>query len=420
MPAFSLPYNRSEQVFSFPDGQVVDLYLPPSTPPAPDPAMEVARALAGFDFTPYQRARRVAIAINDKTRPVPHEWMLPPLLENLCAAGIQPEQVHFLIATGTHTPMPADEIEWVLPPEIAGRYSVSSHDCDDDANLVSLGTTRLGTPVAINRLFMEADLRIVVGNVEPHHFMGFSGGAKTAGIGLAGRETILRNHTLLMLPEAQIGRYAGNPIREDLEEIGGMIGIHLALNGVLNAQREIVRAFAGDPLSVMRAAIPVSRQVCQTPVRGRYDLVIASAGGAPKDINLYQAQKALTHAALLTRDGGVAVLVGACPEGVGSAGYERFMQGVRSHEEVFTKFASEGFSIGPHKAFQFAREAHRIGIIVLSELPEEKVRALLLTPARSPAEALDLATRMLGVARPTVALLPKATSTIPVLEAESA
>lgn len=415
--AFSLPYGSGQITFDLPANLSTDLIVPRDIPAASDPLQVVRSGLetwlqrGGIEL--LAQVQTAAIAINDKTRPVPHQHMLPPLLEMLEAYGIKSENIRFHIATGTHQPMPAEEFPRVLPAEMIARYHVESHDCDDPNNLVSLGTTRRGTPVTCNRRFYEADLRIVVGNIEPHHFMGFSGGIKTAGIGLGGRECINTNHILLMEPNSTIGRYTGNPIREDLEEMGPLLKVQLALNVILNGKKEIVHAVAGSPLEVMEAGIPLSRAIFQTPVSKRYDLVIASPGGHPKDINLYQAQKALTHASLLTKDGGVVILVAACPEGSGSAGYENFMRRVTSFEEVPERLLSEGFQIGPHKAYQIARDAVRLNIIVLSKMPAELVRDLLrLQPASSPAEAVATALRYLP-ADPEIAILPRATNTIP-------
>ena len=150
---------------------------------------------------------------------------------------------------------------------------------------------------------------------------------------------------------------------------------------------------------------------------GKYDLVIASAGGAPKDINFYQAQKALTHASLFARDGGVIILAAECPEGSGNRAYEEFMNGVTSPEQVFEKFRQMGFRVGPHKAFQVARDAARVKIILVSSIDPALVSKLLMTPAGSLDEALELAYRSLSPLSPDkirAAVLPRATNTIPV------
>ncbi|HSJ56584.1 MAG TPA: lactate racemase domain-containing protein, partial [Anaerolineae bacterium] len=257
--------------------------------------------------------------------------------------------------------------------------------------------------------------RIVVGVVEPHHFQGFSGGVKSAAIGLAGRETIDRNHALMADPRARLGRYADNPTRQDVEEIGQMINVHLALNAVLNGEKEIVHAFAGAPRAVMEAAVPASQQVSQVVVRAPFDLVIASPGGHPKDLNLYQTQKALAHGSLVVRDGGALILVAACPAGVGSQGYEAWMEGKSSHEEVMASFAREPFRVGPHKAYLVSRDAARVRTILVSEMAPALVRDLLLEPM----ESIDAALGLLLPGLPAgarVGILPMASSTIPRLQ----
>lgn len=422
MPEIKIPYGHGTESLRIPDGAQIDWIEPAYVLPAGDPVGVVREALAnpvdGRSLSAYAPAQSVVIAINDKTRPVPHEYLLPPLLDALHAYGILNEAVTFYIATGTHIPMPPEEFNRVLPQEILERYKVVSHDCDDAGNLVALGATSRGTPIAVNRLYFEADLKIVVGNIEPHHFAGFSGGYKSAAIGLAARQTINQNHSMLIEPGARIAIFDSNPLRQDIEEIGDALGVHFALNAILNGEKRIVRAVSGNPRAVMQAGIPISQEICQVKTSGaRYDLVIASVGGAPKDINFYQSQKALTHASLFTRDGGVIILAAECPEGPGSQGYEDFMLGVRSPEEVFSKFQKLGFRVGPHKAFQVARDAARVHIILVSQIPAEKVSGLLMVPAGNLDKAYKAAVELLSPVPEQslrVAVLPRATNTIPV------
>ena len=305
-----------------------------------------------------------------------------------------------------------EEYPRIVSQEILARYAVVCHDADAREGLQYLGTTSRGTPVWINRQFLEADLRIVVGNIEPHQFQGFSGGVKSAAIGLTGRETINHNHALMTHRDAQLGRYAGNPARQDVEEIGALIGVHLALNAILNGRKEIVQVLAGEPRAVMRTGFPLSREICQVGVAAPFDLVISSPGGHPKDLNLYQSQKALAHAGLVTRDAGTLILAAACTEGTGSQSYEAWMEGVGSYEEVFARFEREGFGVGPHKAFQIARDAARVRVFLVSDMAAEFVRSLLLRPAASIDEALAIALPDLPPdAR--VGIMPRAASTIP-------
>lgn len=416
---FSLGYDRTKRTFTLPDRFAnIDVVAVRDVPGVADPIDCVQKALehpAGdMDLEAFRGAKTVAIAVNDKTRPVPHDLLLPPLLARLEALGIAPQCITLLIASGTHEPMPPEEFPWVLPSDVLARYPVVAHDCDDQANLTYMGETSRGTPIWINRLFAQAELRIVVGNMEPHMFVGFSGGVKSAAIGLAGRETICHNHKMITQPGACINCYEENPLRMDIEEIGQYVGVHFALSAILNGHKDIVKVLAGDPLAVMQVGIPCVRELAVTPLDAPYDLVIASPGGRPKDINLYQTQKALVPAAMLTRTGGTVILVAGCAQGIGSAVFEQFMGDgqVSTMQEVLARFEREDFQIGRHKAYLVARDAVRVNVQLVSDLPPETVRRLLLTPAESLQGAIDAALATLPTdAR--IAVMPAAGVVVP-------
>lgn len=407
---FKIPYGRGCLAFSLPDEQPVEWIAPVEVPAAPDPLLLARQALdqpvGDVRLADFAHARTAAVAIADKTRPIPHPALRTLLnaLENLGVSAIT-----LLIATGTHTPMRPAEIARLLPSDLLARYPVLSHDCDA-GDLVYRGETSRGTPVWVNRTWASADLRIVVGNIEPHQFMGFSGGSKTAAIGLAGRATINHNHAMMNDPHAVLGRYDDNPLRQDVEEIGRIVGTDFALNAILNGDQQIVHVLAGQPRAVMQAGIPLVRSWVEVAVSAACDLVIASPGGHPKDINLYQAQKALAHATLVTKPGGMVILVAACPEGSGSQSYETWVEGMASHEAVLKRFAGEPFRLGPHKAFQIARDAARVRVRLVSEMPAAQVRRLLLTPANSLEEALS---DLPPDAR--VGIMPAANATVPII-----
>lgn len=412
---FSIHYGTKMQFFSIDSELEVDTIIPSVVQPAENQIYEVEHALEnpiGFDWSSISDNSSVAIAVNDKTRPVPHKYLLPPLLSKLLKLGVPQEKIKFYIATGTHIPMQPEEFSTILASDILAEYHVESHDCDNQDILLFLGNTPVGTPVWANKSFFNSDFKIVIGNIEPHHFMGFSGGHKSASIGLTGRQTINRNHSLLLDDRSRLGAYIDNPMRQDVEEIGKLIGVHFAVNAILNDKKEIVKALAGDPLQVMAKGYPMASDYCQIPVNGFYDLVIASAGGYPKDINLYQAQKALTNASLITRDGGSVILVTECIEGVGSQGYLDFMDGIKSFEEALIKFRSVDFKVGPHKAYQFAKIGSRIKIILNSSIPQSQVEQLLLVPAPDLQMAIHEEINHLG-GKPRIAILPIASITLP-------
>ncbi len=415
---YQIPFGKGHLAFDIPDALPVEVLSPAAIPPVRDPAHAVDQALDNaLGDTPlagFAGARSAAIAINDKTRPVPLAYLLPPLLSRLAGLGIPSEAITLLVASGTHAPLDPREFSAVLPPDVLAGYRVVSHDCDDRAHLVYLGDTSRATPIWVNEVFVRADLRIALGNLEPHQFMGFSGGVKCAAIGLAGRETITHNHSMMLDPRANIARYDDNPARQDVEEIGARIGVHFALNSVINENKEMVAVLAGEPRAVMRRGIPLVQELYERRVDAPFDLVIASPGGHPKDINLYQAQKALAHATFITRPGGTVILAAACPEGTGSPHYEAWVADKTSHAQVLESFQREGYRLGAHKAYQISRDASRERVLLVSQMPPEFVRKLLLEPYASVPAALETALDNLAPGA-QIGVLPWANATIPVV-----
>ncbi|MFM8323165.1 MAG: hypothetical protein ACKOC5_19820, partial [Chloroflexota bacterium] len=184
------------------------------------------------------------------------------------------------------------------------------------------------------------------------------------------------------------------------------------LNAILNHEKRIVHVLAGAPRAVMQAGIPLSRAVCQVGAAQRYALVIAAPGGHPKDINVYQAQKALYHACRVARPAAQVLLAAACPEGAGSRAYAAWMPGMTSGAEVLERFAREGFRIGPHKAYQLARDSARVRLRLLSQMPPELARFLLFDPIDDWQAAVDRAEAELPAGE-RIAILPRASATIP-------
>jgi len=414
-----LPYGRENLTVLLPNNQNVDILEAPDLPEGSNPQDVVRTALdhlhGDLDWEGFSNVKSVGIAVNDKTRPVPHGDLLPPLLKRLEAMGIPDEAITFYIAVGTHPPMVTTEFPEILPIDVLNRYTVVSHDSEDPDILINLGKTSIGTQVWSNRAYFQSGLKIVIGNIEPHQFVGFSGGVKSAAIGLSGITTINQNHVLMTDPASKLGIYNGNPTRIDIEEIGLKIGIHLAINAILNRQRKIVHVLAGDPRAVMEAGVPLARQACQIAVPQPYKVMIASPGGHPKDINVYQSQKGMFHAARVTQTGGTMILTAACTEGPGSTHYEEWMVGKKSYDDVLERFQAEGFRVGPHKAYLIARDALRIRLFLYSEMDEQLAKSLLLNPVADLQTAIDNALTKLQP-EDRIGVLPHAASTIPYLE----
>jgi lactate racemase len=416
---FDLPYGKTTISINLEDNIAANLFLPAELTSKGDEMELVNSAIRNPINIPFfsksiSNKTTVAITINDKTRPVPNNILFPPLLDELLRLGIPKENILIVIATGTHLPMPELEFSMLLKEEILSEYRIISHNCDDTSNLTYKGTTTRGTPVFVNSLYDRADIKIVVGDIEPHHFAGFSGGVKSASIGVSGRETINHNHSLLQDPKSCVGCYEENPLRQDIEEIGKLIGVDLALNAILNEKKQILHVFFGNPMEVMKAGVREIRETELTMIDQPYDLVIASAGGYPKDINLYQAQKALTHASLFCRVGGTVLLAAACNEGVGSQGYLDFMKGISSHSQVRKKLSELGFVVGPHKALQFALIADKINFMIKTDIENTIMLNLLIQKIDDLQECVEKSIRNFSTP-PRIAIIPFATATIPKL-----
>ncbi len=419
MHSLSIHYGFQIIFLPIPDTSSLDTIFPPDDSLHFVDGQEIINAaisnpLTEIDLNKLRKAKTISIGINDKTRPVPYDKMVPPVLDLINKINPNNPQVIWISATGTHTPLTPEELDQLLPQKLRGNTQIISHNCDDEPNLTFLGTTQAGTPIKINKTFLDADFKILLGSIEPHHFMGYSGGVKTAVIGLAARKTIRFNHAMLTSPLATTASFDTNPCRVDVEEMGRLIGIDLCLNVVMDAEKQIRAAFFGDPYSVMTHGIQYSQKISQVSVKNKYQLVIVSCGGYPKDINLYQAQKAVSNAAMITADGGEVILFAECREGHGSKQYFDFMQGIITADEVLEKFNRNGFEIGPHKAYLIARQLKRIKISVVSNMSDELPKSLLLDPISRNMVGRKIQGAQKNGSR--VAFMPYGVSTVPRME----
>ncbi|MGQ9566847.1 MAG: nickel-dependent lactate racemase [Anaerolineae bacterium] len=262
---------------------------------------------------------RVALVMDDASRPTPVPLLAPLVLEHLLAAGVRPEHVTGLFAIGTHRPLSQEEMAARAGASVVSRIRCLAVDCHDAERFAFLGRTRRGTPVYLNRFAVEADLRVLIGTVEPHPQAGFGGGLKNLFPGLASAESIGRNH--LIAPSG--GRYnlvgslpEENPMRQDLEEAGRMAGPSFLLNVVLGPDLRPVGVFAGDPVAAHREAVQLARSLYGAPLRRRVDIVVTNAH--PLDTDLRQAGKALLNVAGACRPGGAILGFLRCEEGLGN------------------------------------------------------------------------------------------------------
>ncbi len=418
LTTLKLPYGHGTVSTQVPTAAIQAILVPlqQGGDPSPDDEARILdEALARPVGTPRLRnlarpGQKVAIVTSDLTRPCPSERLLPPVLAELAAAGVSDRDVTVVLALGLHRPMTAAEMEAAVGPEMCRRLSIVNHDPQDT---VRLGVTAAGTPVEIHRPVVEADFRICLGNLELHYFAGYSGGAKAILPGCASRAAVNANHAMMVRPEAAAGRLEDNPVRADLEEGVALLGVDFILNVVVDGLHRIVGAVAGDVMAAHRQGCQMVAQRGMVGIERRADLVLASAGGYPKDVNLYQAQKALDNAAHAVRDGGILILVAECPEGLGNKTFEAWMTGAGSPDELLARIQQE-FVLGGHKAAAIAAVQKRASICLVSALPEDLVRRCGLVPFASLDGAVSAALGELGP-NPRLLVLPQGGSVLPVI-----
>lgn len=282
-----------------------------------------------------------AISVCDITRPAPNRVTLPPLLERLRAAGIPEDGITILIATGLHRAATDAELQAILGPEILARYRVVNHDARTFGDHQSLGSTRRGTPVYIDKRFMEADLHITLGFIEQHLMLGFSGGRKLIAPGLAAQETIKVIHSprFMREPMATEGSIEENPLHAELLEIARMARHDFVLDVTLTQQREISGVFAGDPVEAHAAGVAFLRATSLVTLPALADAVITSAAGYPLDLTFYQCGKGLTAAQHVAKPGGRILVLGECAEGVGSPEFAEKLRRFPGHEQYLREIA---------------------------------------------------------------------------------
>lgn len=374
---------------------------------------EVRRALAEPIGSPRLRdivrpGEKVAVVTSDVTRPMPTYTVMPALLDELYAAGVRQEDVTLVFALGSHRKHSDEERK-----RLAGERAWKEIACvdSDPADCVHRGVTAAGTPVDITRVVAEADRRICLGNIEYHYFAGYSGGAKAIMPGVSTRDAIQANHSMMVCPEACAGALESNPLRMDIEEAGAICGIDFILNVVLSEHKEILRAAAGHPVKAHRAGCAFLDALYRKELPRGADIVLVSQGGAPKDLNLYQTQKALDNARHAVNPGGVIVLIGSCKEGLGERVFEEWMTQSKSPQAMIERIGRD-FQLGGHKAAAIAMTLEKADVYLVSELEPDFVRSIFLTPQPSVQEALDAAFVKLGP-EATVLAMPYGGSTLP-------
>ena len=353
---------------------------------------------------------KVVVLISDITRPCPSYKLLPHLMAELKAAGVANDAITIVCGLGSHRQQTEAERCCLAGEEICRSYRVVDSDVND---YVAVGVSSRGTPFEVFRPVAEADLIICTGNIDYHYFAGYSGGCKAVVPGVCTRQTIQHNHKMMLEADACTGKADGNPVRMDMEEIRRFLPVDFMLNVVLNPKKEIIAAYAGDPVRAHRRGCAFLDSLFKVEIKEAADIVIASAGGYPKDINIYQAQKALDNGSVAVKDGGILILVANCSEGYGEATFESWLKEADSPDYLLAKIRAE-FKLGGHKAAAIAGVVKRIKVFIVTELDEAVTDTLFMRRFDSLEQAYREALREKGD-KASVIAIPYAGATLPCL-----
>ena len=407
-------FGNTPQQFEIPDANLCAVLLPNGVEVTRKGEAAIVDALQNPIGSPklseiVKPGEKIVIITSDVTRPVPSYKIIPAVLGELWLAGAKPEDVTVVFALGSHRKQTPEEMKKLVGEEV---YSKVKCVDSDPADFVHMGETKLGTPVDITRIVAEADRRIGISNIEYHYFAGYSGGAKAIMPGVSTRAAIQSNHSRMVLPEAAAGRLDGNPVREDIEEAMDYCPLHFIVNVVLDEHKEIINAVAGHHVKAHREGCKFLDMLYRKEISSRADIVIASQGGAPKDLNLYQTQKALDNAKHAVKKGGVIILAGSCKEGLGEEVFEEWMTNSRTAESMITRIQKD-FQLGGHKAAAIALVLENSDIYLVSDMKPEFVESIFLKPFLTVQAAVDAAFAKLGKDA-AVLVMPYGGSTLPV------
>jgi nickel-dependent lactate racemase len=416
---YSMHYGKGTMRFSLEPSLVAAELKIKAYPRLADPAAAIREAIRNPIGTAPLReiikpGETVTFIVNDNTRVANSNVFMPVLLDELNAAGIDDTYMQIIFALGTHRPLTEKEMIAAVGESVAHRVKLHMYDYKDEGQFVYFGTTSRGTKVSFHKVVAKSDHIICTGSVVHHFFAGFGGGRKALFPGVSAYETIRHNHSFMMNPNAVIGKLHGNPIYEDQIEGAEMCRPSFLLNVVLNEDYEFLKVFAGDYITAHLEACKFVESIYSTALDKEADLVIASCGGFPKDINIYQLQKTMDNAWCAVREGGVVIILGECCEGSGSALYEQTMKECGTPELVAAKL-QDSFQIGAHKAYAVTRLMKKARFILVSSLNPELAETLLFTPAKDMEEALRLASEVVGLS-PNIVLMPQGSLTVPLIK----
>ena len=420
---FDFAYGRSRKTFELDDELILKEVRTETFPVMENVAEGVLEAIHHPIGLPsiaeiVKPGDTVAFICNDPTRVANSFDFMPVLVNEMNRLGVPDENMKIVFALGTHREMSHEEMVEQVGEEVASRLRMFNSIATKSEDFEYFGDTSRGTPVWIHKELCNVDHVILTGTIVHHYFSGYGGGRKAILPGCAAMETVRVNHSFMLDKNAGLGRTVGNPCYEDQMEGVALFAKGRSLflfNAILNAKHEFLRMFAGDYIAAHKEACKFVDEVYGCVIPKLADLVIASCGGFPKDINVYQMQKTMDNAMCAVREGGVVVLLADCEEGSGSKVLEETFRRLKTPEAIKAELEAN-FRIGANKAFAITRPISHARYILVTRLDRQLAKDMLFTGAVDTVEeALEIAKQYVGD-KPSIILMPEGSLTVPRVE----
>lgn len=418
MMKYAVPIGEREETFYAEN--VLGIIQPCATNGTSDIPGEIRRAIRNpigcADLQKIAAGKSsAAIVVNDITRPYPGREMVLVLAEELNAAGIPDSGIRLIMAYGHHRDNTREELLRMFGQEILDRFEIVHHHAADPDSLKHMGTTSMGIPVEVNKVFAESEVKITTGCITPHQLAGFSGGRKSILPGISGMNSLKKHHSFPIRPDkTSLGWLEGNPFHHQSVEAARIAGVDFIINSVDNADRGVVACVAGDLEKAYAEGVALCRQVWSAEVSDKADIVIASPGGYPRDFDLHQSQKALGCAEMLCREGGTIILCAEMRDGAGRPG--AVLEAADSPQSVIMEFGVTGYTPQAlSKAYMLARALSTFRIRVAgSMVPGDTLERMFFVPHTTVQEALQAALEEHGK-QASVLIVPNASDVLPVI-----
>ena len=422
--SYSVSYGKEKIIFNIPENFSLNIVEPKTILPIKDVYEKTRNSIMHPINSPslsdlVKGKNSVCIVVTDITRKCPDKELLVPILEIL-EKEINKENIRILIASGMHKKMNYEEKIEKYGKSICEKYEIIDHDAKNDNTLVSLGATKNGNIVKISKIASESDFLISLGVVEPHQFAGYSGGYKTVSIGIADDDTIGRTHSAksLQKSEIKVGQIDGNPIQEEIIEIGKKTGLNFIVNVVLGNNNEILEIESGEPIETHKNLIQKAKRIFEIPLKKPYDVVICGVG-YPQDSNLYQATRAASYLYFANKPiinpGGYIIIPAPCPEGAGTGiGEQRFFSMLKNKtiDEILN--LKEEFKAGEQRSYFIAHVLKNCKIIVVGCMTPEIIKEAKMIPAKDVEEAFEIVKNDFN--KTEILLVPNALSSLPIIQ----